>query len=478
MTIANETRKIGVAAVLVALAAGCGGGADVEDAGQTPLVLNEAGYVSVHESASDPGYCGYLDLGTDELKNALVEEERYYYPVINRLLDEDPELQRYTGLSRVSSCNEARRFVKLNNEYHDQRPPSTADKDALFASFPRVPAEPPKRDPTAPVEKILGGVEDAIEEVIGFGFQIGAKRQNCTGVRLSGTLFLTAAHCMRPANDPIKPAKPPYIISFDAAWLKHVVNGSALGELYTTDPTLCAGIPRTDACHVLKMDGYMNPNFAGSNDRSNDVAVVHLRNESQEATRFAAEAADEFSTQVAFIATQTPKIGDPVESVGWGPNGNSDQGKLPGQWRLRHAATVPVDAVDNSGPSVAHEIYQGNWFSTTAAAGAQICKGDSGGPAYNDYRHVMGFPSLLLPADPVNKSCAAIGAAQYMSRTDYQILSFIPTAMYKLQLDQDKPLCTCVFVPASSDPTGSDREAPGAHIRCNEGCKDPTDWTQ
>jgi hypothetical protein len=478
MTIASETRKLGCAAILVGLAAGCSGGGDADDAGQAPLVLNEVGFVSVKETPNDPGYCGHLNLGT-ELDTKIVDIERYYYPVINRLLEEDPELQRYTGLTQVASCDDARLFIRLNNEYQDQRPPTLSDKAKLLESFPTLPAEPPKRDPNAPVEKILGGIDDAVEEIVGFGFQIGDEKQNCTGVRLAGTVFLTAAHCMHvaAANDP--PATEPYLITFANAWLKHIVDDTEpVGELYATDPSGCKNTAPNEPCHSLSMVGYMNPNYAGQGDRRNDLAVVHVVNGSQKALRQVPEALSEFSTQVAFIATATPKLGDNVESVGWGPDGNRDRIFTPNEYLMRHSAVRPVATMDGAAPSKEKGVYQGTWFSTTAATGAQICRGDSGGPAYDAYRHVMGVASLLSATDPVHTSCARIGAAQYMSRTDYQVFSFIPQAMRKLQTGDDTALCSCRFVPSGSDPTGKDFESPGAHVRCNIGCKDPADWTQ
>lgn len=489
MTYATKSWKLGCAGIFVSFAAGCGSSADDwQEAPATPPELNAAGYISVTESADDPGYCGHLDFGSDEDGNRIVEEERYYYSVINRRLGEDPELQSYVGLTEVSTCDEARHFIQASNRYQEERPRSAADDESVFANFPRMPAEAPKRDPNARIDKIYQGTEDAIEEVIGFGYASNGKTRDCTGMRLGGALYLTAAHCLSINS---RPAGTTPIVSFPNAWVKHVNklddtdndgdidnddDGNTYGELYTTVSSRCKNLKPQQQCASLQLDGIMHPNYAGNGDYLNDVAVVHVRTNSQSGLRTVMEAAKEFATDVAFISTASPQVGDPVQTAGWGPDGNNHMGLSADQYEMRRAATRPVAAVGST-PAFVDGMYEGSYFSTISATNAQLCRGDSGGPSYDAFQHVIGVTSYGETFDTVHKSCTKIGSSQYMTRVDYHLLLFVPFAMWNLQKGEETHPCTCAFYPSSSDPTGMDREAPGAHIRCNIGCKDPTQWT-
>src|SRR5688500_31853 len=133
----NASKAISVAGwnLLSCLVAGCGGEGEENDALDATVVLNEAGFISVEESDDDPGFCGYLELGIDEFGGQVVAQERYYYSVMNRFLDENTELRDYTGLTQVGSCDEARLFTKLHNDYRDERPATAEDKAALVANL-------------------------------------------------------------------------------------------------------------------------------------------------------------------------------------------------------------------------------------------------------------------------------------------------------------------------------------------------------
>jgi len=477
MTNASKAITVGGWALLSCLVAGCSGGGDAE-APKAPVVLNEYGYISVEESESDPGYCGYREFGRDERGTKIVEEERYYYSVMNRLLDEDSGLRDYRGLSRVTSCDEARLFTKFNNEYLDTRPAGEGveDKAALLANFPIGEPE------TDPVEKILGGAEDPRKEVLGFEFEkrsdfTGELRSRyCSAVRLSGTMFLTAAHCLFIVEPQTTP--PNGVISFPAATLKRITgDNNPLGAFYVTDPSRCTNLKPGQPCIVLQMDGYVNQNYTGIDDYHNDLAVVHVRSISQRGLRSAADANADFNQFSARFSTNTPKIGDSVETAGWGPNGVNNDGTDSTKWPVRTAVNLPVDDVFSTTEPKVNGVHRGMYFTTKAKSGAQICLGDSGGPTYNTRNQVMGVLSLSKPGTDIsNPDCAAVFANQYFTRTDWQVYSFIPQAMQVLQNGDDTSKCRCVRILAA--PGVTDPEAPGAAMRCNEGCTNPAEFTE
>jgi hypothetical protein len=251
--------------------------------------------------------------------------------------------------------------------------------------------------------------------------------RDCTGMRLGGALYLTAAHCLSTNS---RPAGMMPTVSFSDAWVKHVNklddtdgdgdvdnddDGNVYGELYTTVSSRCKNLKPKQQCAVLQLDGLMHPNFAGTGDYLNDVAVVHVRTNSQTGLRTVMEAAKEFATDVAFISTASPQVGDPVETAGWGPDGNNDKGFSADQYALRTAATRPADAVGPT-PNFVNGMYEGSYIRTIAALNSQLCRGDSGGPSYDQFRHVIGVSSHVGPFDTVHTSCSKIGATQYMSR--------------------------------------------------------------
>jgi len=476
----NITRRwtVGLSGMLGWLALGCSGGAD-STTPETTVQLNEAGFISVPDSAEDPGYCGYRNLGVSEDGSPIVAQERYYYEVINQQLSDNVELRDAAGFSTVSTCEAARRFIKVKNEYQPANPGASA-KAQLLANFAKMPAEPPKHDPDAPVEKVLNpNGEYNFPEMLGWGYALNGKKAECSAVRLSGVMFMTSAHCLALTNHPasVKDA-----IAFEFAWIKHLDTPNPVGGagvLYKTTPKRCKNLPKGRVCAVLQLDALMNPNYAGQGDYANDIAVVHVRIDSQQYIRSAPNAAQSFSSEVGAISTVTPNLGDSIRAAGWGPDGDYDQ-KLPETWVQRTAVPVPINARQIFVLGETKGVYNGSWISTTAQLDSQLCKGDSGGPWFDASGYVQGLTSSGPIPDPTLKDgayCTKIGTDQFAARTDYQILSFVPKAMERLQKASDTTLCTCAFFPSSGDPTNNDHELPGAHMRCNIGCEDPNAWT-
>lgn len=163
--------------------------------------------------------------------------------------------------------------------------------------------------------------------------------------------------------------------------------------------------------------------------------------------------------------------------MGWGPDGVAD-GTNPSDWQVRSAVARPVDVVFSTTEPKVNGVHRGMYFTTKSSTGAQICMGDSGGPTYNTRNQVMGVSSLTLGfRDIDNPDCAAaLDTDQYFARTDWQVYSFIPLAMQVLQRGDDTSKCCCVRILAA--PGVTDPEAPGAAMRCNEGCTNPAEFTE
>jgi hypothetical protein len=228
------------------------------------------------------------------------------------------------------------------------------------------------------------------------------------------------------------------------------------------------------------MDALIDPNYTGNGDGESDVAVLRVRYEFQKYIRKEANAAEAFGTDVAYISTVSPKVGDTIRVAGWGPNGDFDKNNPSDSYFQRVTAQIPINAVQIFPVAETNGVYNGGWISTTAQLKSQLCQGDSGGPWFDPLGSVQGLSSNVPIADPTQtfRRCAQIGTDQFAARVDYEVLAFIPQALVRLQKGTEADPCTCAFFPSGQDPTGNDHEMDGAHVRCNVGCEDPAAWVQ
>lgn len=128
--------------------------------------------------------------------NGTPQTEWYSVIAMNNKLKHFPEFAATTGLSRVDTCSQARSFYKSYITYMRGHPrfDDTEPLEATHLVKPPVPNGGKDR-PKIQVEKILNGVPDVLNPVVGLDNAGG----HCSGTFIAKNWIMTAAHCLQTA---------------------------------------------------------------------------------------------------------------------------------------------------------------------------------------------------------------------------------------------------------------------------------------
>ena len=325
----------------------------------------------------DPGastYCGAGD-------NPIADVEVYDLEALDRELGGDDELQRYSGLTNIDSCEAAREMMDARSELEE------SEVDDASQGLPEL--------SSGAVEKWLGGSERSLSASIGITI-FGATRANdafCSGTLVGQSSLITSAHCFGKTLG----------TSSGQVWIAVSYRSPRDDKYYWVSDSK---VTTTNSMSVLKQAFVdIHPDYTGSGDSDDDIAIVTL-----------------------------PYIGPNTRiPQSWSvPNGTSDFMPLvladvsKNQSTSFHGWGITADNATNSGRARVPKDNTAkgvDWVSSTkkqfrvdAETNFRICAGDSGGPAYtaNGNRRLTGLPSRVLTRSPAPTNwCAQSGDSQF-----------------------------------------------------------------
>jgi len=458
---------------------GCGGqGADNDDSlGNQPLsVERNVGPIPAN------GYCGSVSLGADGSGRAFAEGEYYAVAQMNENLAKDADLRAFTGLERVSTCEDARAYSAGQRAYR----PARLDQGGLSNSWPADLAigDPDEEALKRKIEedevpKILqGATATKVETVQILYFMDEKARENdakvykkwgsCTAVRIAGPLFLTAAHCINPyfVADHI-PFEPMY--KLNTFEIRYKSSPPMQPAKIKSMPGAC-----NDAgdCEIMSATAYLHPRYTGpGGEIGTDMAVIYVDPQWQLSQEFR-----ESWNKYSFLGSQVPITGQLLNVYGWGPSSNTDRDMWNYEERAVPGLTIPISTAVNSssGSRLTDEaggkvdlLFRYGNFGVTTTATKQFCRGDSGSPAYRD-SVVRGILSGVVGYMAETTLCPGANRNTFFERVDLA-LDFIPRAVRVLQSGAGAAqagMCRCVF-------HGFAVEDPSAYVDCADGCLIP-----
>ncbi|MDQ2642265.1 MAG: S1 family peptidase [Myxococcota bacterium] len=432
--IRNSLRSV-MAAFLLAAAAGCGStdGGHGDDLVAPSESLAEP-FTPVTNAKGDT-LCGKQSLGVDD-GIAGVDREIYNFERVNEDIARYPEIAEATGISEVTDCESARaysaeylKFAMANPSFRGG--PSKDESIREFLSQPGSVGEP---NPAGPeIEKVFGGIPGNRRSIVKIATVINLNNeyQMCSAVRISETIFLTAAHCLADPTEAGFQNMEVHIKRKKANGTESWIGGGNGGK-----PLLVYAIRHPD---------YVGPGYA-----EYDLAMFWVNKIYQPLLKAELEA-----SATTLIAPRDPAVNDGQLVYGWGPQSDTEDDKLT---RLRTPGpTEPtLKGIDVAGPHM--------WAIHDTGPAFRMCRGDSGGGALRDGM-LDGVTAALMPPPTTGKKCSSSGSDMYWTRIDDK-MNWLRQQMSKVQDSVTNPF-KCVFHSGNSaDPNDWDHIV--SYIDCTE----------
>ena len=285
---------------------------------------------------------------TDE---PLVLHATYYPKVLNKRLNDRPELVEYTGISLVRTCDDARLVIEATNEL--------SASEAIFDDFikDRDLGKEPLPQEEVGVPKVRDGApvrDHRVPMIVSPMLNNPGYSLVCSSVAISPNHLLTAAHC---------------------------VSGVQRNEFVSIDISLAGanGIQQSLDSWVVRV--YSNENWGGSGDHGDDYALIEVyeRASLHNDTRW-------YHDEVMDVWLGDIFAFKPLSVLGWGFARPFDLDAHPeDRW----------GTLRKSDDAYVHSLGVDMLASNTGVA---LCEGDSGGPAFLQTRYgdkVVGLASAL-----------------------------------------------------------------------------------
>ena len=252
---------------------------------------------------------------------------------------------RSSGIERVSTCDDARRFFRLQHEYFESQP-SLVEPD--IAPLPTSPGSVTGTGTTGdPIDKVQQGYEFHFPKSVRVRIHGG---YDCTGFLINKWVILTAAHCI--------PASGFYKVTVDYG---------------TGQPNSC-------------IDGDSGPNCTSAPPNPNFLVGRHYN-----FTGYG-DTADDLAVFIHWTWNAWAKIGDNpanyMQPTTWAPTGASF-------WIHGYGANDIFGRNSGlgragNGTEKVHWSSSGYWYAIASNGPGRICSGDSGGAGI----HYWGAPPV------------------------------------------------------------------------------------
>jgi hypothetical protein len=380
---AKAMRSLGASAALGGLVLACSGSSGTVD-------VVPAGAVSTHVSgdmdrsrASQEPSSVVCDAGDAEH-----EPEYYRLEPMNRKLKYFPELGEAIGLSKVTSCDGARAFVRGYAEYSAAHPDFDAEQPLEYPEQP-LPEAPTEDSGSYEVNKMLNGMANAVNfPVVKIVFRNTVPSDNaiktqyanfigsqCTGTFISKNVILTAGHCVSAAAvdwciqrkfslancvpEWFKYSK--WTIQFSTFTLTDVwgladVHPDWFGRIYDPTRALPAdhtpGFPDAGASFYNTLIGAQH-----------DVALIHIADDGRLPFDVESNGAKRIALNPPPFAADGVTLTGPLTFYGWGVHPGTDD-------TMRKSLLTPAFTLNGG-------AINGRVLTTSDSV---LCPGDSGGP--------------------------------------------------------------------------------------------------
>lgn len=285
-------------------------------------------------------------------------EESYDFALVEQELAEDVELAEATGLERIASCDDARRFARARF-LRDAGALHHLDVADVDLASPEIGSQRQaiwkgdrsgdQRVLQIAIPRQLGSPNDAW---LGDANNAGADFSWCSAIAFSERHLLTAAHCI-----------PSGVSGF---WRAYVWRAEASGAN--------KGEPR--ALGDFRIFVYRHPSYSGTGDAANDVALISLHracvgNSERDAITVCSGAPYQrvaSNTNLMRVWLGNLDVGTRMAIKGWGT-------------RSRYGWTDPRLNYGDGGAQISIDWRGPRHFLADDETQAIVCNGDSGGPA-------------------------------------------------------------------------------------------------
>jgi hypothetical protein len=251
------------------------------------------------------------------------------------------------GLSRVESCDDARRYIELQHEYLDAR------STEVVAPTPGTDIDPGSDlGPTdGSTDKVADGMPSFLRSIVRVQVWNGSSFGTCSGVLINTRVLLSAARCFV--------ADGYYDLRVDQGRPQGGNGASSMGCL--SGGNSCSNSPSGLNARVFRY-----PGFGGTGDTRNDLAVV-INN-----TPWAHSAPshpEELPFTFEQLTENAPGVGHMFTVAGFGAHASTGSGL-----GIRRES-ITRQQIDTS--------FSGYWRCTVDQGVGRPCRGDEGSPAIN-----------------------------------------------------------------------------------------------
>jgi hypothetical protein len=230
---------ISITSLLIISMMGCEEDTMSADSDLEEMRIKEAEY---NKNISKPTICGTNTCTYDSTGEQLSSPEIYVFGVINRDLATVEGLSEYTGFERVTTCEEAREYQKLNREFRELFPPL----EEVETERDRLPVEP-----TLDIEK--NGIWEGEPSTKRGILQIRYSGGSCSGVSIAPHWIMTAGHC-------------------------NIVSSTISLSYFEND------LQYTE--RNLPYARFVNPDYSGEGDVAHDIALLYVPTLSSTMTKY------------------------------------------------------------------------------------------------------------------------------------------------------------------------------------------------